>query len=66
MFGWFGEAAKVAQEQFGPEALLSKYEWFKDASAGLDKKQADLGVYQARLKSLQGSLQGGATLEMGA
>ena len=53
VLGWFGEAARVTQEQFGPQALLSKYEWFKDASAALDKKQADIAVYDARFKALK-------------
>ena len=47
--GWFGEAAKVAQEQFGPQIALKKYEWFKDAAAQLEKKQADIKLYNARL-----------------
>ncbi len=58
VLGWFGEAAKVTQEQFGPSALLQKYEWFKDASAGLDKKQADIGVYHTRLRSLEDAYAG--------
>lgn len=44
--------AAVIQKEFYPDALLRKYEWFKDASAALDKKSADMGVYDARLKSL--------------
>jgi hypothetical protein len=51
-FGWFGEAAKVAQQEFGPEAILKKYEWFKDAAAQLEKKQADITVYESRTKSM--------------
>lgn len=55
-FGLIGgaanNAAKVVQKEFYPDALLRKYEWFKDASAQLDKKQADIAVYDARLKSL--------------
>lgn len=31
--GWFDEAAQVAKEEFGPRAMLQKYEWLKDASA---------------------------------
>lgn len=50
--GWFGEAAKVAQEEFGPRAMLNKYEWFKDAAAQLEKKQADITVYDGRLKAM--------------
>jgi hypothetical protein len=44
------EAADVAHEEFGPKALLTKYEWFKDASAQLDKKRADIDVYRRRLE----------------
>ena len=51
--GWFQEAAEVSREEFGPRALLQKYEWFKDASAQLDKKQADIRVYEARLDALE-------------
>ena len=29
-FGWFGEAASVAQDEFGAKASLAKYEWFID------------------------------------
>lgn len=47
--GWFGEAATVARQEFGPKAMLTKYEWFKDASAALDRKQANISVYQTRL-----------------
>lgn len=53
--GWFGEAAKVAQEEFGPRAMLEKYEWFKDAAANLEKKQADVAVYDGRLKAMDGT-----------
>ncbi len=51
-FSWFGEAANVAKQEFGATALLKKYEWFKDASAELDKKIADISVYQKRVDSL--------------
>ncbi len=58
VFGWFGEAAKVAQQEFGPQAMLQKYEWFKDAAAQLDKKQADIKVYQGRLDSMKADYEG--------
>lgn len=48
---WFGEAAKVAQEELGPREVLRKYEWFKDAAAQLEKKQADIKVFDGRIKS---------------
>jgi len=50
--GWFGEAAKVVQDEFGPKAMLEKYEWFKDAAANLEKKQADVAVYEGRIKAM--------------
>lgn len=56
--GWFQEAAEVSREEFGPRALLQKYEWFKDASAQLDKKQADIGVYESRLDALEAAYDG--------
>jgi hypothetical protein len=52
---WAGNAGQVAQEQFSPKVLLQKYEWFKDASAQLDKKIADIGVYKGRLTSMKTS-----------
>lgn len=56
--GWFQEAAEVTREEFGPRALLQKYEWSKDASAQLDKKRVDIRVYEARLEALEASYDG--------
>lgn len=53
VLGWFGETAQVVREQVGPRALLQKYEWFKEASAALDAKVADISIYETRLKNLQ-------------
>lgn len=58
VFGWFGEAAQVAKDEFGPRAMLTKYEWFKDASAQLDKKKADIGVYDSRVNDLFSDYEG--------
>ena len=55
VLGWFGETAQVAKEEFGPRASLDKYGWFKDAAAQLDKKQADIAVYDRRLTTLAGA-----------
>lgn len=44
------EAVDVAYDEYGPKAMLAKYTWFKDASAQLDKKKADVQVYEVRLK----------------
>lgn len=51
--GWFSEAGQVAKEQFGPRASLVKYEWFKDANAQLEKKRADITLYESRLASFK-------------
>lgn len=47
------DAANTVEQQFSPSVLLQKYEWFKDASAALDAKQSDLGVYEARFKTIE-------------
>lgn len=52
VFGWFGEAAAVTQEEFGPREALRKYEWFKDAAAALDKKRADIRIYETEIADL--------------
>ena len=49
--GWFGEAAQVAREQFSPREMLRKYEQFKDMKAQLDKKKADIAVFEGRVKA---------------
>lgn len=51
--GWYHQAAKIAVTEFGPEQMLKKYEWFKDAAAQLDKKRADIEVYQSRLTNME-------------
>lgn len=52
------EAVDVGMEEAGPRALLKKYQWFKDASAQLDKKTADIKVYEARFKSMDEGYKG--------
>jgi hypothetical protein len=47
------EAARVVDEEVGPAALRDKYEWFKRASAALDKKQADMDVYASRITGME-------------
>jgi len=49
ILGWFGEAQQVAREEFGPRAMLQKYEWFKNAAASLDAKKKNISVLQSRL-----------------
>ena len=56
--GWFGESAQVVKEEFGPKAALEKYEWFKDAAAELEKKRADITVYESRMTAMEESYEG--------
>lgn len=51
-FSWCGSAANTVQKEVGSDAMLQKYMWLKEAHAQLDKKQADVKVYQTRLKSM--------------
>lgn len=44
------DAVDTAQREFKPSALLKKYEWFKDMSAAIDKKRADIEVYKEQIK----------------
>jgi hypothetical protein len=53
--GWFSEAATVARQEFGPRELLRKYELFKDYHAQLEKKQADISVFEARIAATSGT-----------
>lgn len=48
VFGWFGEAAQVAREQFGPRAALQKYEWFIEQSERIAKMDADIALFRSR------------------
>lgn len=58
VLGLIGETAQVAREEFGPRAALEKYERFKDMSAQLDAKVANIQVYESRVTALQESYQG--------
>jgi hypothetical protein len=51
-FGWFSEAADVAQEEFGPEASIEKYEWFEDCAATLEEKGHTIHVYEQNIADM--------------
>lgn len=51
-FNWCSKTAEVVQDEVGPRALLDKYMWLKDAHAQLEKKQADIKVYQVGLNNI--------------
>jgi hypothetical protein len=53
VFGWFGEAAQVAQEEFGPQAALEKYEWFIDQSGRIEKMDQDVRIFEARATGVE-------------
>ncbi len=42
-------------DQFKPEELLRKYEWFKDAASQLEQKLATLKSYESRFEDLKKS-----------
>lgn len=46
------DAVKTVEDQFSPSVMLKKYEYFKDLSSAIDKKRADIEMYQAEIKSL--------------
>jgi len=58
VMGWFRDAAQVARDELGPRTLLKRYEWFKDAAAQLDARQASIKVYEARFEGLKKSYEG--------
>ena len=47
------DTANVIVDEFSPSVLLKKYEEFKDMSAILDKKLADIKIYENRFTSLK-------------
>lgn len=47
--GWFGEAAHVARDEYGPRATVRKYEWFKDTAQALRRQQADIKIQEAAI-----------------
>lgn len=49
------EAVQVAHDELGPRALLNKYMLLKEMHAQLDKKKADIAVYDKRFANLKES-----------
>lgn len=52
-FGWFGEAAQVAQEEFGATAALQKYEWFIEQQTMIQKADADVAMFEGRVRGVE-------------
>lgn len=51
VLGWTGRAVDVVVQQTDPFELQRKYELFKDEAAQLDRKVADIHVYEARFRA---------------
>jgi len=47
-----GRTQQVVTQELDPQVLLNKYSWFKDSSAQLDKKVADIKIYQKKLDNV--------------
>ena len=47
------DGCNTAYKEFKPSALLSKYEYFKNLSAAIDKKRADIEMYQTEISSMK-------------
>lgn len=45
-----GNTADTIHKEFSASALLKKYEYFKDLSAAIDSKRADLNAYKSNLQ----------------
>jgi len=50
---WCRNMEKVASNQFSPQSLLEKYEWFKNVSDSLEKKHAEISVFEMRIENLK-------------
>lgn len=46
-------AIDVAKKEFAPEVMLRKYEWFKDAAAGLEAMDANLAGMESKIRSME-------------
>lgn len=59
-FAWIcnfsNNAAQTTYEQYSASALLKKYEYFKDMSAKIDEKRANLNAYREELTELKANL----------
>lgn len=58
IFGWFGEAAKTAQDEFGPKAALAKYSWFVDQANAIEKMDKDIPLFEGRAAAVKTQYQG--------
>ena len=61
---WFGgRTMDVVRQEIDPGRLLEKYEWFKDAAAEIDAKDANLKRYETKIAALESDYEGVARPE---
>ena len=53
-----GRLGDVVSHEVDPATLLKRYEWFKDAAASLEAKQASIAVYEGRFERLKKDYEG--------
>lgn len=46
-------AVDVAEQEFGPETALVKYEWFINTSEILDKKLKDISIFTVNIEEME-------------
>lgn len=56
--GLFGEAASVAQKEFGPRAALKKYEWFIEQASSIQKMDKDAAMFESRAAAVKEQYKG--------
>lgn len=47
------DAARTAKREYSASTMLKKYEYFKNLSSAIDKKRADIEMYQAEIMELK-------------
>lgn len=52
ILGWFGEAADVAREEFGPSAMRDKYQWFVQQAHSIESMDSTISVFESRVKGV--------------
>lgn len=52
------DAKQTVVKEFKPSALLQKYEYYKDMSATLDRRLADIHVYESELSDIKSEYKG--------
>lgn len=50
---YIGDAQDTTFNEFKASTMLKKYEYFKDLSASIDKKRADIEMYQSEISTIK-------------